>query len=87
MCPDEASNSRSLAIIAPERDETTLSAVQFPQPSLQEAALGFLPGKRISAFVGSAGFRCPSQLPAEVGARRVRQMITMEFAARQERVD
>src|SRR3989442_14735786 len=61
-----------------------ISVVQLSQPSFEKPALGLLPGERDRTLVGNACLRVLAQPPAQVRACRMRQVVIVEIAARQD---
>ena len=60
---------------------------EFAQTPLEEASLGLLAGERERASVGGARLVRAAEPAAEIGPRRVRQVVVGELAAREDRVD
>src|SRR4029453_4118862 len=66
---------------------TSSSSRQLGQPSFQEPALRLLSRELDRALVGRARRRGPTQPAAQVGARRVRQVVVSKVAAGKDGVD
>src|SRR5207237_10835738 len=60
---------------------------QLRQPAFQEPSLGLLAGEGERALVGHARLGAPAKSPAQIGARRVRQVIVAKLAAGEDPVD
>src|SRR5258706_8310804 len=54
--------------------------LQLGEPPFEEAALGFLPGEGEGPPVRGQSLLLFSETPAEVGARRVREVVVVELA-------
>src|SRR5262245_22265767 len=60
---------------------------ELGQAPLQESPLRFLPDEAEGPLIGGAGFLDLPQPPAKIRARRMRQVVVGQIAAREDRVD
>ena len=63
------------------------SARQVRDPLFEEPPLGLLPGERDRALVRRAGIVGHAEPPAQVGPGRVREVVIVKIAAREDRID
>jgi hypothetical protein len=64
-----------------------VSLWQLAEPLCEKPSLRFLPGEGQRPFVGGSGFCRSPEAPAEIRPRRVRQVIVLQVASGEDRVD
>ena len=62
------------------------SASQFGHPARQKAPFGLLLGQFERPLVGKSRLRCPPESTAQIGTGRMREMVTIDLTACQQRI-